>query len=261
MEFTRRQYDESFFDFIDTTALQSAAVVVPLLKSLLAIEDLVDFGCGRGAWLRVWQQSGISSVVGVDSELVDTARLLFEPSSFVAHDLSSPIDLSRRFSLVQSLEVAEHIEPALAETFIENLQRHGDAVLFSAALPGQCGIQHVNERPFGYWRKLFQQHGFVALDPLRPRLIAQAEVAWWYRYGLLLYVREPVFSCLPEPLQESLVAPGIRIPDYSPPSLKLRRLAMRWMPKAIKEWSVRAYMRSQQKRAGTQPEAADVSSW
>jgi hypothetical protein len=46
--------------------------------------------------------------------------------------------LDRRFDLVQSLEVAEHITPAASEAFVEDLARHAERfVLFSAAPPGK----------------------------------------------------------------------------------------------------------------------------
>ncbi|MDP6884692.1 MAG: hypothetical protein QF830_11185, partial [Rhodospirillales bacterium] len=43
-----------------------------------------------------------------------------------------------------SLEVAEHLPPDAAETFVATLVAHGRLVLFSAAPPGQGGLNHVN---------------------------------------------------------------------------------------------------------------------
>jgi hypothetical protein len=34
-----------------------------------------------------------------------------------------------------SLEVAEHLPPGVAQTFVDALVRHGSVVLFSAAIP------------------------------------------------------------------------------------------------------------------------------
>jgi len=191
------KYDRSFYEFIDAKALESAVVVIPYVKQLLEIRSVIDFGCGQGFWLHLWQQSGVDAIAGVDGAYVDIDRLLFSPEAFVPHDLSTPIDLGRRFDLVQSLEVAEHISAECADTFIDNLARHGDVILFSAALPGQCGIQHVNERPFAYWRARFSRRGFLVFDPLRPKLLSEDDVAWWYRYGLLVYARESVLGDLP----------------------------------------------------------------
>jgi hypothetical protein len=79
---------------------------------------------------------------------VETARLAMPAKHFAAFDLSRPFRLGRRFDLVQSLEVAEHIPPAQTEIFVDNLAAHGDVILFSAAVPGQGGEFHVNEQPY-----------------------------------------------------------------------------------------------------------------
>ena len=62
-------------------------------------------------------------------------------------NLANPVDLGRKFDLVQSLEVGEHLPKSAADTFVETLVKHGDVVLFSAASVGQGGHDHINEQP------------------------------------------------------------------------------------------------------------------
>ena len=236
------RYDDRFFDFIDEGAVRSAGIVIDHVKELVSVGSVVEFGCGRGAWLHAWKQMGVDTVVGVDLDCVDTNRLMIDRESFFSHDLSTPIDLGRRFDLVQSLEVAEHIDAAHADTFIDNLERHGDVILFSAALPGQGGIQHVNEQPSSYWRDRFSRRGFLLLDPIRRKILHQKEVSWWYRHGIFFFVRDSVFPTLPQSLQSTVIPSNERIPDYSPLSMKLRRAAMRCLPRVVTEWLARIYM-------------------
>jgi hypothetical protein len=45
-----------------------------------------------------------------------------------------------------SLEVAEHLKPDRAGSFVADLCSASDVVLFSSALPGQDGDGHQNEQ-------------------------------------------------------------------------------------------------------------------
>lgn len=67
-------YDSTFFDYVDQGSLRSARVVVPLVRSALRPATIVDFGCGRGAWLSTWIENGVQ-VVGVDGSYVEKNRL------------------------------------------------------------------------------------------------------------------------------------------------------------------------------------------
>ena len=60
------QYEREFFDYINQGSLDSASVVAPLLVSALRPRSVLDVGCGQGAWLRVWGESGVPEFTGVD---------------------------------------------------------------------------------------------------------------------------------------------------------------------------------------------------
>ena len=102
--------------------------------------------------------------------------------------------LGRTFDLVQTLEVAEHLDEASADTFVDSLARHGDTILFSAAIPGQGGTHHVNEQWPSYWAEKFARAGYTAYDVIRPRIWADPQVQVWYRQNMLLFARSRVFE-------------------------------------------------------------------
>jgi hypothetical protein len=179
------EYSEQFYSYIGSGSHASAAVVVPLLKSVLPVASVLDVGGGNGVWARVWEENGASATL-LDGDYVKVALV----DDFKPHDLSQPFDLGRKYDLVQSLEVAEHLPQASAREFVASLTRHGDVVLFSAAAPGQGGEHHVNEQPPEYWRGLFAERGYASFDFLRPRLRDRSEVRPWYRYNTLLYANE-----------------------------------------------------------------------
>lgn len=223
------EYAADFYRYLAPLALRSAERVVPHLKAALTIESVADFGCGQGAWLNVWRAAGVA-VLGVDGPYVDRSRLLIEPAEFHAADLGEPIDLGRRFGLVQSLEVAEHLPREKARQFVDTLCRHGSCVLFSAAVPGQGGEQHINEQPLSYWRRLFGDNGYAAIDYLRPLIFADREVQWWYRYNTLLYVKEDHIAVLPPAVRGSRVDDEAAPRNYYPLHRRVRNALIRQLP-------------------------------
>lgn len=224
------EYDSQFLSYGRSTATRSARAVVPIVHDALRPRSVLDLGCGRGAWLEAWKDAGAVEVLGVDGDYVDRADLAIDPSEFCARNLSQTIDLQRRFDLVESLEVAEHLPASRACGFVEDLCRHGDVVLFGAAPPGQGGEHHINEQPYAYWRGLFDELGYEALDFVRPRLASRHDVAPWYRYNTLLYVNQETIESLPEPVKQTRLAKHVPIPDVSPLLYKARKRLVRRLP-------------------------------
>ena len=46
-------------------------VVVPIVLGLLGSSSVVDFGCGRGTWLRACLENGVRDVLGTRRRLRD----------------------------------------------------------------------------------------------------------------------------------------------------------------------------------------------
>jgi len=243
----RHVYNPTYYRYINQGSLQSARVLLPLVTRHFRVRSVADFGAGQGAWLSVWQDLGATDVIGLDGEYVRREGLLIPPDRFVASDLTKPVRLKRRFDLVQSLEVAEHLPPQAAATFIDNLVAHGDVVLFSAAAPGQGGEHHVNERPYTCWRDLFHARNYAALDMIRPVLARDGRVEPWYRYNSFVFVHQDLVPALPVELKRTLIAPGAPIADVSPPLYKLRKALFKPLPPSVvtqfarlkKHWYVR----------------------
>jgi SAM-dependent methyltransferase len=226
-------YDQSFFEYVNASATAAAGRIVPLLQQQFAPGSVLDVGCGQGAWLAVWHGHGVQDLMGVDGSYVDRSRLLFAPERFYPHDLSQPFDLGRSFGLVQCLEVAEHLPPGSAATLVDSLVRHGEVIVFSAAPPGQGGHDHVNERSYDYWRALFLDRDYLALDCLRPRILSEPAIDTWYRYNTLLYVRRAAIMGLGDTLQASLLPQERAVPDLAPLSYRLRKQLVSRLPVAL----------------------------
>ena len=208
-------YDRGFFRSIKGGSVRSARTVVPVVLSLLGPQSVADVGCGTGAWLSVVRELGIDDVLGIDGDYVDRRRLLIPADRFIAADVANGVNVSRRFDVVFSLEVAEHIAPDRSDVYLDNLVKLSDSIVFSAAVPGQRGTGHVNEQWPEYWQERFAARGYRAIDCLRPRFWRDRSVEPWYRQNLFLYVNETVIVQRPELLQEdagrtlSLVHPAL----------------------------------------------------
>ncbi len=184
-------YDSSFYSasFVRDEGQQSAAVVVPLVLDLLPVQSVLDVGCGPGGWLATFLKNGVTDVRGLDSKDIPDSCLIIDPSLVTKTDLSKPFDLGRHFDIVISLEVAEHLPSSSAIGFVDSISHHTDVVLFSAAIPGQGGVNHVNEQWPSWWAAQFAKRGFTAIDLLRGELWLDETVAFWYRQNMILYSR------------------------------------------------------------------------
>lgn len=231
-------------------AHRSARAVVGLAYDMVRPASVLDVGCGRGAWLAEWIARGLREVCGIDGSYVDLTTLTFPRVNFITHDLSQEFRLDRRFALVQCVEVAEHLPQHAAVPLIESLTRHGDVILFSAAVPGQGGEHHINEQPLEYWRAQFDERGYSVYDPLRPLLRARTEVEPWYRYNLLLYASPAGEATLTMEARRSRIPEAMPIPDVAPLAWRARNFVLRRFPRAAIE--VLARMKHQLVRAARQ---------
>lgn len=212
------QYDGAFYDTIDKGSQHSAQNIIPTLDAILApIEGrrLIDVGCGAGSWAPTWRQYGWH-VTGVDGEYA-RERAETRVDEFVAADLSRPLAYSKIkgiWDVAVSLEVAEHLPPERAASFIDDLDicvgRKG-TIVFSAAIPGQGGTGHLNEQWPRYWYELLIARGYKVSGALRLDLWGLAElgaVENWYAQNLLVATRdEAVWARLTLLAMESLHEP------------------------------------------------------
>ena len=180
-------YDSGFFQQHVTGSLTSARAVLPVLFRYYRPESIVDVGCGLGTWLKATMDLGVTDVVGLDGDYVDRNMLMIPEANFHPTDLRRRITMDRRFDLAISMEVAEHLPYHRSETFVRDLVALSDVVLFSAALPYQGGVDHINEQWLEFWAVLFQRYGYLPCDVFRRQFWGDHAVEFWYSQNLMVF--------------------------------------------------------------------------
>lgn len=188
-------YKEDFYKERHRKTVHAAETISALVREHVPdIRSAVDFGCGVGTWLSVFQRHGATEVLGLDGDWVERNMLEIDAACFRPVHMEDVTPLDRRFDLAISLEVAEHLPETRADAFVNVLTQASDIVLFSAAIPDQGGVGHVNEQWPDYWAAKFAARGFSPLDFIRMHIWDDESIPYWYRQNIVLFVREEKLS-------------------------------------------------------------------
>lgn len=192
------KYTDDFFELLSEGSLDSARIVLPIIVDILDPQSVIDVGCGQGAWLSILKELGVPQVLGIDGDYINRDKLKISEHEFRVQDLSQPLSIKQTFDLVMSLEVAEHISEEKSDEFIKSLTSLGKVILFSAAIPGQGGTDHVNEQWPSYWMEKFISHGYLPVDCIRERVWSDEKVMYWYAQNILIFAQKDYLKSCPQ---------------------------------------------------------------
>lgn len=182
-------YDKKFYE-TNQKDLEASQIIMSYVYNKLKPKSVVDFGCGSGTWLSSVEKLGCNDILGLDGGYINREWLLFDEKKFMAADLTKKIDLSKKYDLAISLEVAEHILEEYSEIYLQNLTKASDIILFSAAIPHQDGTNHVNEQYPSYWIRKFEKYDYVPYDALRWKFWNNEKIAFWYRQNIMFFCKK-----------------------------------------------------------------------
>lgn len=183
----QQSYSKIFYAWQRAGSHASAKRILPIVFDAVEPRSLVDVGCGMGTWLDAARSLGVSDLRGYEGEWVQALEPAYPRLDIRVADLEQPLRLDRTFDLAISMEVAEHLTPERADGFVADLVALAPHVLFSAAVPGQGGNNHINEQWQSYWADRFAKHGYGPRDIVRPAVWEDRRVAYWYRQNAVLY--------------------------------------------------------------------------
>jgi SAM-dependent methyltransferase len=169
---------------------ESARAIVPLVLQYVPAKSVIDVGCGVGTWLSVFSEAGVGNVYGIDNEWVDRKRLAIPSENFFAKDLEKPFRFDKKADLAVCLETAEHLDASAASGLVTGLIELAPAILFSAAIPHQGGVHHVNEQWPQYWADMFIARGYIPVDCIRRKIWDDDRVKFWFKQNIIVYVQK-----------------------------------------------------------------------
>lgn len=194
----QKLYTSLWYDKMRGGKLTSSEKIIPIICNYFSPKSIIDVGCGDGTWLAAFKQHGVSNIFGVDGEWVLNSDMQISQKEFQSQDLDKPFELDERFDVAISIEVAEHLRKESAGTFVESLAKLSDIIVFSAAIPLQGGVNHINEQWQSYWAALFLEKGFVPVDCIRPLIWYEKKVTYIYKQNIVCYIKKGALENLPE---------------------------------------------------------------
>jgi SAM-dependent methyltransferase len=188
--------------------IDAPSIIFPIINSLYNPQSILDVGCGLGTWLKVISDSGIEDFLGIDGIEVRDEDFFVSKENFQKYDLSDSWNIKRKFNLLFCLEVAEHLPSNSASSFIQNLTKHSDTIIFSAACPNQPGQGHINCQWIDYWQDLFNKYGYACYDEIRPLIWDENFPEWWYKQNIFIAKKDEA-NAAKEPRIISKVHPDL----------------------------------------------------
>jgi SAM-dependent methyltransferase len=183
-------YNDNMYENRNQDTKSSAIQIVSIIKNFYPeISSVLDVGCGTGTFLSVFQDEFQNlKILGIEGPWVKLEFFEVDSNEILIWNLANSFPLlDQRFDLAVCLEVAEHLPIEIADSLVNFLCSSANLVLFSAAIPFQGGVGHVNERWQSYWASIFNKEGFKVKDIIRPLIWKNTEINYWYRQNILIF--------------------------------------------------------------------------
>lgn len=179
-------------DFVGRTDLRDKEWTHDFCEVILGIfnpRSIIDFGCGTADILLPFEKKGLV-VKGIDGSSVCISNAMIRKENLELFDLRREYCPEIEYDLCFCLEVAEHIEEKFSRVLIENLTKVSRTVVFTAAVPGQTGISHINLKSPEWWVGKFQCYGFNLNEDLtgvlKKRMEGLAGIQHYYIDNLMV---------------------------------------------------------------------------
>ncbi len=152
-------YNYDFHKSIENDEIPQADRLGYYIKTYIKPNQFHDFGCSTGIYVKSVKQHNIPAT---GFEFSDEAVKNAVTSNIIQCDLTNPLYTEKiPNTLGLCLEVLEHIDDKDWKPVLENIVNNCDKLIFSAAVPGQGGVGHINCRPKIDWIKRFHSLGWV----------------------------------------------------------------------------------------------------
>jgi cyclopropane fatty-acyl-phospholipid synthase-like methyltransferase len=184
------------YDKNSETSCLSEKQYEPFYNALVTVfnpKSVADMGCRVGHIISLFHKNRASDILGVDYfEWNKEAAASRIQDFFIIGDLRDKLDIEKKYDLVISTEVGEHIDSSHVTTYLDNLKSAlNDSGNLVISWSPQLDPQHLNPLSKKDFFDLMTRHGFDFNSNLTDSLIQECEnngvfnTFFWYKTGNL----------------------------------------------------------------------------
>ena len=172
------------YDQIESEEKPFADRLATWIKENINPKKVVDIGCGPGTYVYSLRDNNVNAYGYDIDDRVDGKDYLKKLSLFEVNDKSD---------VVICLEVAEHIETELSDSIVDSIIRNVNddgMIIWTAAIPGQGGVGHINCQTKEYWEEKFISRGFYRDCTIENNLleyIRSGPYMGWFLQNLMVF--------------------------------------------------------------------------
>ena len=159
-----RYLEEIHHDYIEYRDYEP---VYDIISKIFNPSSIADLGCRVGHLISHFKQKQNLDVVGVDYFKYDYLQDNIKPH-FIQHDLRDPIAsaINKKYDIIVSTEVAEHIDPNYEHIYIRNLKHlmHEKSKLIISWSKGGVNHQHFNPKSPIEFKQTMESYNFLPLE-------------------------------------------------------------------------------------------------
>lgn len=177
--------EKGIFDFDQMTREEKpfAMRLARWIDHTIKPKRICDIGCGPGMFVESYLERGMTAHGYDIDERVIGKSYLTQISMF---ELNEPADL------VTCIEVAEHIPTQMSDLIVEAMWRNTEpngTLIWSAAHPGQGGVDHINCQTKEFWQEKLEKIGFIRDYELEgfmlEYIVGGYHMGWFKMNGML----------------------------------------------------------------------------
>ena len=141
--------------------------IADAIVSRIQPTSVLDAGCAMGFLVEALRDRGVEAYgVDISEYAIAAVREDIRPHCWVG---SITEELPRRYDLIVTIEVLEHLDETSGRDALANLARHSDDILFSSSPDDLEEATHANVRPTEYWAQRFLEQGLLRDSDWEPR--------------------------------------------------------------------------------------------